>query len=124
VKRLADIVPGYAGLAADHFERLLAAHPRAVCAEPCGAGKTLGVAEYISRHWEQGVLYVAERIEQLEEMYGLLIRLGLEPGRVALYHSRLEATRLADLRRLSGMADYPVVLIPTPGCSATTTPGT
>src|SRR5438270_14075534 len=90
MKQITEVVEGYNGLRTSYFEHLISRHSRVVCAEPCGEGKTLGIAEFISQHYKEGVLYVAERIEQLETMYELLINLGVEPTHIGVLHSKTE----------------------------------
>jgi len=57
----------------DYYHRVLNFTPKAVIAAPCGWGKTLGIACYIAEHYRDGVLYVAERTQQLHDMKQLLI---------------------------------------------------
>src|SRR5437763_1597368 len=60
-------------LDAEYFHRVLHFTDKAVIAAPCGLGKTLGVAAYIATRYWDGVLYVAERKAQLDEMQALLV---------------------------------------------------
>src|SRR5499427_2636661 len=57
----------------EYFHRVLHFTDKAVIAAPCGWGKTLGIAEYIATRYWDGVLYVAERKAQLDEMQTLLV---------------------------------------------------
>src|SRR6266446_4200392 len=57
----------------EYFHRVLSWTNKAVIAAPCGWGKTLGIAEYIAQRYWDGVLYVAERKVQLDEMQTLLV---------------------------------------------------
>jgi hypothetical protein len=57
----------------EYFHRVLNFTDKAVIAAPCGWGKTLGIAEYIATRYWDGVLYVAERKAQLDEMHTLLV---------------------------------------------------
>ena len=57
----------------EYFHRVLNFTDKAVIAAPCGWGKTLGIAEYIATRYWDGVLYVAERKAQLDEMQTLLV---------------------------------------------------
>jgi hypothetical protein len=57
----------------DYFRRVLTLTDKAVIAAPCGWGKTLGIAAYIAQCYWDGVLYVAERKAQLDEMQTLLV---------------------------------------------------
>ena len=57
----------------EYFHRVLNFTDKAVLAAPCGWGKTLGIAAYIAQRYWDGVLYVAERKAQLDEMQTLLV---------------------------------------------------
>jgi hypothetical protein len=59
-------------ITADYYDQVLATHTKAVVAAPCGTGKTHAAAAYIAQRWQDGVLYVAERTEQIQEMEQLL----------------------------------------------------
>lgn len=85
----ADLERLYASctLRADYFKTLFSKHDRVVCAEPCGAGKTLGVAEFISQNYKGGVLYAAQRKESLDRMEELLLALGVPENRISKYYS-------------------------------------
>jgi hypothetical protein len=72
---------------ADYFAHLFSRHDRVVCAEPCGAGKTLGVAEFIAQNHAGGVLYAAQRRESLDKMEALLLKLGVERRHVSKYYA-------------------------------------
>jgi hypothetical protein len=65
-------VPNQA-LDVEYFHRVLTFTDKAVIAAPCGWGKTLGIAAYIAHRYWDGVLYVAERKAQLDEMQALLV---------------------------------------------------
>src|SRR5262245_59258693 len=52
----------------EYFHRVLNFTDKAVIATPCGWSKTLRIAEYIATRYWDGVLYVAERKAQLDEM--------------------------------------------------------
>ena len=58
----------------DYYNRVLNFTNRAVIAAPCGWGKTLGVAEYITENYDDGILYVAERKNQLDSMKKILVQ--------------------------------------------------
>ena len=76
-------------LDADYYRRVLSWTDKAVIAAPCGWGKTLGVAEYIAAHYRDGVLYVAERTQQLHEMKRLLMEEhGVPPEDIGLYYAK------------------------------------
>src|SRR6266446_6370522 len=57
----------------EYFYRVLDFTDKAVISSPCGWGKTLGIAAYIATRYWDGVLYVAERKAQLDEMQTLLV---------------------------------------------------
>ena len=57
----------------EYFHRVVSWTDKAVIAAPCGWGKTLGIAAYIATRYWDGVLYVAERKAQLDEMQTLLV---------------------------------------------------
>src|SRR5262249_39847101 len=59
----------------------------------CGYGKTLGIADYIAQNKKDGFLYVAERIEQLENMNKLLISRDVDPASIGVYISNSEELR-------------------------------
>jgi hypothetical protein len=56
-----------------------------VVAAPCGAGKTLAAADLIAERWREGVLYVAERVDQLHAMQALLLARDVPPDAIGLY---------------------------------------
>jgi hypothetical protein len=68
-----------------YYERILTAAPKVVVAAPCGAGKTLAAADLIAERWREGVLYVAERVEQLHTMQALLQQREVPPDVIGLY---------------------------------------
>jgi hypothetical protein len=74
-------------LDAAYFRRVLAFSQKSVIAAPCGYGKTYGVAEFIAQQWQDGVMYVAERKEQLDNMRALLMtRHGIDPDLIGVYY--------------------------------------
>jgi len=78
-------------LDAQEVERQINDNRRLVLANPCGSGKTLRVLEFISRNWKDGVLYVAERIEQLDDAKEKLISwFGVPSDAIKVYHSSVE----------------------------------
>jgi hypothetical protein len=75
-------------LDASYFGKVLAFSQKSVIAAPCGYGKTLGVAAFMAEQWQEGILYVAERKEQLDTMKRLLVEEhGINPNRIGLYYS-------------------------------------
>ena len=54
-------------------------------AAPCGAGKTLAAADLIAERWREGVVYVAERVDQLRAMQALLQQREVPPDVIGLY---------------------------------------
>src|SRR6266571_4772316 len=58
----------------DYFHRVLNFTDKAVIAAPCGWGKTVGICAYMAEHYRKGILYVAERKEQLEQVQARLIK--------------------------------------------------
>ena len=76
-------------ITADYYDRVLATHAKAVIAAPCGTGKTRAAAEYIAHRWQDGVLYVAERTEQIQEMQRLLTtQHGVPEERIGTYYAK------------------------------------
>jgi hypothetical protein len=92
----------------EYFHRVLHFTDKAVIAAPCGWGKTLGVAAYIAHHYRHGVLYVAERVQQLEDMQELLINTHHVPEEdIALYYAQS-----TDMQQLYAMdVTKPIALI-------------
>jgi len=92
----------------EYFHRVLNFTDKAVIAAPCGWGKTLGIAEYIATRYWDGVLYVAERKAQLDEMQTLLVeRHHVPPENIGLYYGGS-----ADLEALAeGELTKPIALI-------------
>ncbi len=78
-----------------YYEQILSQHGKVVVAAPCGAGKTLAAADLIAQCWREGVLYVAERVDQLRAMQALLQQREVPPDAIGLY-----GHRSADLRAL------------------------
>jgi hypothetical protein len=74
-------------ITAAYYEDLLATREKVVVAAPCGLGKTYTAAEYMATHWHEGVLYVAERNEQLVTMQRLLSTLGVPPELIGTYYA-------------------------------------
>jgi superfamily II DNA or RNA helicase len=87
----------------DYFHRVLSWTDKAVIAAPCGWGKTLGVAEYIAQNYQQGVLYVAQRVQELENMQELLLKKHHVPEEdVGLYYAQsadMQALHKADMTK-------------------------
>src|SRR5215470_12863472 len=78
-------------LDAAYFRRVLASCPKSVVAAPCGYGKTRGVAAFIAEQWQEGILYVAERKEQLDSMKRLLVEShGIDPECIGVYYAGSE----------------------------------
>jgi hypothetical protein len=77
-------------LSVAYYEELLNCHDKVVIAAPCGLGKTYTAAEYMATHWSEGILYVAERNEQLLAMQRLLIKFGVPPEVIGTYYSGSE----------------------------------
>jgi hypothetical protein len=80
------------------YEQWLTDHKKVVVAAPCGLGKTYTAAEYMATHWQEGILYVAERNEQLLSMQHLLRTMDVPPELIGIYYSGsadLKALRLA-----------------------------
>jgi hypothetical protein len=88
--------------------RVLSWTDKAVIAAPCGWGKTWGIAAYIAHHYRHGVLYVAERVQQLEDMQALLIKKHQVPEEdIAIYYAQS-----ADMQQLYAMdVTKPIALI-------------
>jgi len=95
-------------LRASDIQNLLQQHPKAVLAHPCGSGKTLAIAEFISLQWLDGIIYVAERVEQLLDMEALLRGLGVPDALIMVYSSK--ATPSVTQQR-SNLHTYPIVLV-------------
>jgi hypothetical protein len=95
-------------LDAEYFHRVLHFTDKAVIAAPCGWGKTLGIAAYIAQNYRNGVLYVAERVQQLEDMHDLLSKTHQVPAEdIAVYYAQS-----ADMKQLYDMdVTKPIALI-------------
>jgi hypothetical protein len=68
-----------------YYQEILAQHGRVVVAAPCGAGKTTTAADLIAQTWREGVLYVAERVEQLRTIRELLLQRDVPSEVIGLY---------------------------------------
>ena len=76
-------------ITADYYDRVLATYAKSVIAAPCGTGKTHAAAEYIARRWQDGVLYVAERTEQIKAMQQhLTTQYGVPEERIGTYYNQ------------------------------------
>src|SRR5216683_857931 len=92
----------------EYFHRVLNFTDKAVIAAPCGWGKTRGIAAYIAHHYRHGVLYGAERVQQLEDMQELLIKTHHVPADdIACYYAQS-----ADMQQLYDMdVSKPIALL-------------
>src|SRR5215813_6710305 len=71
----------------EYFHRVLNFTDKAVIAAPCGWGKTVGICAYMAETYRKGVLYVAERKEQLEHVQERLINVhGVPEDDIGCYH--------------------------------------
>jgi hypothetical protein len=68
-----------------YYEQVLAQHGKVVVAAPCGTGKTRTAADLIAQCWREGVLYVAERKDQLYAMRDRLAEREVPPDAIGLY---------------------------------------
>src|SRR6266446_6216059 len=78
-------------LDAPYIARVTDYTKKGLIASPCGWGKTLAIGEYIAKKHTDGVLFVAERTEQLYDMRKLLIEThGVDQVLIGLYVSGSE----------------------------------
>jgi len=71
----------------EYFHRVLNFTDKAVIAAPCGWGKTVGICAYMAETYSKGILYVAERKEQLEHVQDRLITVhGVPEDDIGCYH--------------------------------------
>jgi len=95
-------------LEVEYFHRVLNFTDKAVIAAPCGWGKTLGMCAYMAEHYRKGVLYVAERKEQLEDVQERLIKAhGVPEDDIGCYHGE----NTEQLTQLAAGVTKPIALL-------------
>lgn len=78
---------------ADDIEKIFQVHSNVVITDPCGAGKTVGSLEFISRHWRDGVLFASGRTDGIQNAQRILVELGVPEDEIGVYVTGTDDTK-------------------------------